>query len=57
MYDKTSTYSSIDKARNKLFTKYTAVKRIPPTTRAALEQHQGGHGCGKHSDMLPAGQD
>ena len=52
LYDKTSTCTDIDKARQTLFTKRTNVKAIPPT-RAALEQHvkrtvyQGGYVWGQ----------
>ena len=48
LYDRTSMCTDINKARQKLFTKRTNVKAIPPT-KAALEQHvkravyQGGY--------------
>ena len=52
LYDKTSTCTDIDKARQTLFTKRTIVKAISPT-RVALEQHvkrtvyQGGYVWGQ----------
>ena len=62
LYDRTSTCTDINKARQKLFTKRTNVKAIPPT-KAALEQHvkravyQGGYVWGqslKVSPVLPS---
>ena len=59
LYDRTSTCTDIDKARQKLFAKKTNVKQMPPT-RAALEQHlkraayQGGHIWGQSLLATPA---
>ena len=57
LYDRTSPYTDIDKARKKLFARKNNVELIPPT-KAALEEHvkraayQGGHVWGQV--LLPA---
>ena len=59
LYDRTSTCTDIDKARQKIFAKKSDVKQIPPT-KAALEQHvkratyQGGHTWGRPLLATPA---
>ena len=58
LYDRTSTCTDINKARQKVFAKRNNIKRIPPT-RAALEQHvkratyQGGHVWGQSLQTTP----
>ena len=58
LYDRTSTCTDINKARQKIFAKRNNIKRIPPT-RAALEQHvkratyQGGHVWGQSLQTTP----
>ena len=56
LYDRTSTFKEINKARKKIFAKNNNVQLIPPT-KAALEEHvkraayQGGHVWGQ--TLLP----